>query len=201
MVFRKVFILFWLVSISGGIGYLFWKQELKYAKPTPVPSNYSPPNFNAKIDLPEDFNTREKPLFVHFFNPDCPCSRFNIRHFNSLVKENRDHVNFKVVIPEQADLSKARSLVEKGLEIFRDEQGRYAVAFGVYSTPQAVIVDKKETLYYRGNYNRARYCTQKNSNYAEIALNELLAGKPLPDFGSFATVAYGCQLKEEPSLF
>lgn len=201
MLYRKVFILFWLIGISAGIGYLFWEQEVKYTRPTPVPANYSPPLFNTKIDLPEGFYIEDKPLFVHFFNPDCPCSRFNIRHFNSLVKRNKDRVNFKVVIPSQASLLKARNLIEGGIDILIDNQEVYAVAFGVYSTPQAAILDETGTLYYRGNYNRARYCTLKNSNYAEIALNELLAGNPLPDFGSFATVAYGCELNQESSIF
>jgi hypothetical protein len=65
---------------------------------------------------------------------------------------------------------------------------------GVYSTPQAAILDTNHTLYFRGNYNKSRYCTDKASNYAETALDSLVSGSKLPLFDTLATRAYGCQL-------
>jgi len=40
-----------------------------------------------------------------------------------------------------------------------DADGSLAKMVGVYSSPQAVIVDTRGALYYRGNDNLARYCT------------------------------------------
>ena len=70
-----------------------------------------------------------------------------------------------------------------------------AEAVGVYSTPQAVLVTTKNDLYYRGNYNKSRYCTDKRSNYAEIAITALLGNSPIPEFGPMALKSYGCTIE------
>ncbi|MEO7523863.1 MAG: hypothetical protein ABIT58_07195, partial [Ferruginibacter sp.] len=81
------------------IGLLFWYNEWKYSLPTPVPERYVAVTLNQKINLPGKLITTNKlPLFLHFFNPDCPCSRFNIPHFKSLVNEYKDKVSFAVVV-------------------------------------------------------------------------------------------------------
>ena len=55
----------------------------------------------------------------------------------------------------------------------------------------------KDFLYYRGNYNRAKYCTDPRTSYAQKALDSLLADAPPPMMGVIATQAYGCQLPQE----
>jgi len=69
-----------------------------------------------------------------------------------------------------------------------------AVSCGVYSTPQAVIIDPDNKLYYRGNYNKSRYCTLKSSNYAQMAIDSFLVNCTKPVFAESATKSYGCQL-------
>jgi hypothetical protein len=71
-----------------------------------------------------------------------------------------------------------------------------ATKCGVYSTPQAVILDAQGLLYYRGNYNKTRYCTDPNTSYANIALDSLLNDHQYPHFNQFALKAYGCTLPE-----
>ena len=75
-----------------------------------------------------------------------------------------------------------------------DTDGRIATACGVYSTPQAAILDGTGRLFFRGNYNVSRYCLAPGSEFARIALESLLAGKPAPVFPEIAMVAYGCEL-------
>ncbi|WP_431212739.1 hypothetical protein ACQ86N_44925 [Puia sp. P3] len=65
---------------------------------------------------------------------------------------------------------------------------------GVYSTPQAAIIDAGHKLYYRGNYNKSRYCTNKKSDFARLALEDLLSNHPDLSFSPYAVKAYGCQL-------
>jgi hypothetical protein len=60
-----------------------------------------------------------------------------------------------------------------------------------------VIIDNQKKLFYRGNYNHTRYCTLKESNYAEIALTALTRGEPPPVFNVFATQSYGCELPND----
>jgi hypothetical protein len=174
---------------------LFWKQELKYALPTPVPRAYIPVMLQTSIRLPEAVNA---PVFLHFFNPECPCSRFNRKYFNQLIYQYKDKIKFKVVIPPYASLEDAKSFFDSDVEVILDTHG-WAKACGVYATPQAVIIDEKSQLFYRGNYNRTRYCTDPSTNYAEQALQAFVNKQPLPPsaMDELARRAYGCSFTEE----
>ncbi|MES1226908.1 MAG: AhpC/TSA family protein, partial [Bacteroidota bacterium] len=79
---KKAFIAGWLIFLSGTIAALFWYNEWVYSLPTPVPENYIAVPPGQRIDAVGKFNfDNSRPLFIHFFNPDCPCSRFNVAHF------------------------------------------------------------------------------------------------------------------------
>jgi hypothetical protein len=71
-----------------------------------------------------------------------------------------------------------------------------AAACGIYSTPQAVLLDEHLRLYYRGNYNASRYCTDENTSYAKIALAALLNNSSGIIFNPLALRAYGCSLPD-----
>ncbi len=64
----------------------FWYQEWRYLLPTPVPENYQEklPNQTLSLDslVQLDYS---KPVFLHFFSPECPCSKYN----QDLRKKNR----------------------------------------------------------------------------------------------------------------
>ena len=69
-----------------------------------------------------------------------------------------------------------------------------AARCGVYSTPQAVLIGADHTLFYRGNYNKSRYCTDKATNYAQMAVDSLLGAKADASFPLAALKSYGCEL-------
>ncbi len=197
MSIKKSFIAVWLISIGSGIGYIFWYQEWKYSLPTPVPENYHAINSGTYVSIKviPGLEHSSKPLFLHFFNPNCPCSRFNISHFKSLVKEYGDKIDFAVVALTSDDEYTEKDIQRKfdlALPVVFDSS--YAAACGVYSTPQAAIINTDKNLYYRGNYNKSRYCTDKKTNYAQIAIESLLAEQKHPLLGPAATVSYGCTL-------
>ena len=192
---RKAAITIWLIVLLGGIAAIFWHFEWAYALPTPVPKNYKAVNTGAKIRLPFKTDSLNKPVFLHFFNPDCPCSRFNITHFKSLVKQYREKVAFiVVVINSEKEYSNKDIQGKFGLNIPVYFDRGIADACGVYSTPQAAIISTDNKLFYRGNFNKSRYCTDKKSNYAQMALDSLLNKKYNPVFSPFAIKAYGCEL-------
>jgi len=85
---------------------------------------------------------------------------------------------------------------EFGIKIPVSFDTSLAALCGVYSTPQAVVLNPDHQLYYRGNYNKSRYCTDQKTNYAEQALNALLAHNNNIFFNSYALQAYGCQLPQ-----
>jgi hypothetical protein len=189
-----------LLTIAfSGIAALFWYQEIQYLLPTPVPKGYAVilPNDIIKFDsalLPQQY---AKPKLLHFFSPDCPCSRFNLKHFASLRKKYSQQIDFYVVIAKREDVTSARYMLEKTIPIVVDKGEKLAKACGVYSTPQAALIQRSNKLYFRGNYNRSRFCTDKNSNFVQMALDSLLARREPPHFIELATQSYGCSIAQE----
>jgi len=186
-----------LALVFGGIGYVFWQQELKYQLPTPVPQDYTPPAMGSTVNLAGKLRVPTgKPVFIHFFNPDCPCSRFNMPQFKSLVRQYGRRMAFAVVLLAGDKEHDAATIAERydlgALPISSDEN--IADACGVYSTPQAVLLDADHRLYYRGNYNKSRYCTDVQTAYARMAIDSFLAQQSRPAFSQFALTAYGCSL-------
>ncbi|MBS1595159.1 MAG: redoxin domain-containing protein [Bacteroidetes bacterium] len=193
---RKVFVLSWLLLILSGICVVFWQQEWKYSLPTPVPACYRSVAPGAHIDLAGKIRTETgKPLFIHFFNPECPCSRFNAPHFNSLVRKYGDKMTFAIVLintTTQHDPEDIQRKYDFKVPVLTDTT--IAAACGVYSTPQAALLTADSRLYYRGNYNRSRYCTDTRSDYARMAIDSMMLHISRPTFNQFALTAYGCQL-------
>ncbi|MBO9573068.1 MAG: hypothetical protein J7497_12825 [Chitinophagaceae bacterium] len=195
---RKWIVLCWLILIFSGISLLFWHNEWKYSLPTPVPHNYQPVNPGTPISIGNVFKQRDpsKPVLLHFFNPDCPCSRFNITHFKSLVKQYGDKIDFVIIaMPGKDKNYTALDIQDRfrlSLPVLFDSS--IAATCGVYSTPQAVLIGADHRLYYRGNYNKSRYCTDKKSNYAQMAIDSLLLKSAGPSFGEAAVKSYGCEL-------
>ena len=75
-----------------------------------------------------------------------------------------------------------------------DRDRRLAEALGVYSTPQAAVLDAGSRLYYVGNYNRSRYCRDRETEFARLALEAVLAGTS-PLVVTDGGPAYGCPLR------
>jgi thiol-disulfide isomerase/thioredoxin len=178
------------------IGILFWYSEWRYSLPTPVPAQYHAVTVGTHIDISAKFNApKNEPVFLHFFNPDCPCSRFNVPHFIELAETYGNKISFAVVVmTKDKDYTEAYIRKRFGLTVPVLFDTTLAQDCGVYSTPQAVLLTADQTLYYRGNYNRSRYCTDKKSNYAQTAIDSLLANRQEPVFSNYALTAYGCSL-------
>jgi hypothetical protein len=185
-----------LALIFGAISCVFWKDDLVYRLPTPVPDGYECVVPGTRLDVADLLPVAaDKPVFVHFFNPRCPCSKFNIPHFRSLVRSYGDRISFATVVLDPDSSYTAEDIREKlGVDIPVSFDRSIATTCGVYSTPQAVLLDAGGTLHYRGNYNKSRYCVDKATNYAEQAITALLDGGTDPAADLAATTSYGCQL-------
>ncbi|HYF31726.1 MAG TPA: hypothetical protein VD993_11465 [Chitinophagaceae bacterium] len=184
-----------LLLAFSGIAASFWYNELVYTLPTAKPANYRDVKPGTFLDISQKLSADpEKPLFLHFFNPDCPCSRFNMQYFKSLVKKYGDKVDFQIVALVSNEGYTAERIQDKfGLDIPVSFDSLLAASCGVYSTPQAVIIDQNK-LFFRGNYNKSRYCSDPKTNYAEHAIDSLLLQKYQLNFDQSAFRAYGCEL-------
>ena len=169
--------------------------------PTPVPQDYQPVRPNQPVDLTGYLERPfDKPILLHFFRADCPCSRFNIDHFRYLAHHYQDSIDFYVVLPGEdrpVEVAQFEERYDMSMPVLIDQYEQLAEACGVYSTPQAAIITTKGQLYYRGNYNQARYCTAKSTSYVELTIKSLLQGAPPPVFVEAATQSYGCQLPSQ----
>lgn len=191
---KKGFLFLWLTALSIAIGYIFWRVEYIYSLPTKVPEKYIAVQTGSHVSLPFKFNDN-KPVFLHFFNPDCPCSRFNISYFKELLQQYSSHVHFAMVVLSSEKGYDAKKIKAKyGIDIAVYTDSAIAAATGVYSTPQAAIITADHRLFYRGNYNKSRYCTSNETKYAEISLKALLSGSSAVAEDYFASRAYGCVL-------
>lgn len=193
---KKILLGLWITFLFGAIFVLFWQNEFKYSLPTPVPQNHREVAIGTHIDLiKNNISALNKPVFIHFFNPDCPCSRFNVPHVSSLIKKYSNKIDFKVVVlnkDKDFTVEEIQNKFDAKIPVFFDED--IATECGVFSTPQAVLLDASQNLYYRGNYNKTRYCTNADSNYAQIAIDSLLNQNTKPSFNALALKAYGCSL-------
>lgn len=202
---RKTIVFVLLLMIFGFVGLIFYKVEIKYLSPTPIPDGYKEVIVNTEVKL-EDLvsSNNSTPTFFHFYNPDCPCSRFNLDHFKELYHNYGDKMNFLVVAQYNNNNTIATITEhigrEEGLKVYIDRDQKLAKELGVYSTPQAVVLNSEGNLYYRGNYNKSRYCTDPGKFYAQQAIDSLLMNKGVPVFDKAATRAYGCVLDEEKDI-
>ena len=185
----------WLVLLSAVVFALFWYNELVYTLPTPVPATYKTVPNGKIIPVNNALHfTNEKPVFLHFFNPDCPCSRFNIDHFKSLVKAYHNDVDFAIVLMASKPYTEKEIQDRFKVSVPVIADSTLAAATGVYSTPQAVILKTDHRLFYRGNYNKTRYCTDQKTSYAKLAIESLIKKTSLMQFDRAALTAYGCTL-------
>lgn len=192
---KKILLCLWLTFLFSIVGFLFWQNEIQYSQPTPIPVNYKNIAMGSKINLGIYGNDNHKPIFIHFFNPDCPCSRFNVPHVSDLIKKYEDKIDFKIVVLNKLkdfSIDEIQDKFNSKVPVYFDED--IANKCGVFSTPQAVLIDASQNLYYRGNYNKTRYCTNSDSNYAEMAIDSLLTQTNSPLFDALALRAYGCSL-------
>lgn len=192
---RKILLALWLCFLFAAISVLFWENEYKYSLPTPVPKNYHEIAMGTPIDLGKMTAVKDKPVFIHFFNPDCPCSRFNVPHVSGLIKKYGDKIDFNIVVlnkEKNFTVAEIQQKFDAGVPVFFDEE--IAEKCGVFATPQAVILDASQKLYYRGNYNKTRYCIDASSNYAQMAIDSLLNQNNNPSFDALALRTYGCSL-------
>ena len=78
----------------------------------------------------------------------------------------------------------------------RDFELALAHACGVDRTAAAVVLDAERRLVYRGNYNVSRYCEDRPTQYARLAIEGLLSHTAI-SMEPEASIAYGCTLPAE----
>ncbi len=176
----------------------FWYGDFRYDLPTPRPAGLVQSARGTKLPVElwvQSEPVEKRPVLLHFFNPECPCTRFNVEHVRALHSRFGASVLFVAVAQsnqeDDAELAESVRRLDFGFPYVKDPDGRIAAQAGVYSTPQAVLVNEHHELVYRGNYNVSRYCTDPRTEFVRLALESLRVphGATPPD-----APAYGCTL-------
>ena len=183
---RLIGALFLNLTLLGLVGATFYTQDLRYSLPTPKPKHYAPPKPLIQVRLPRPDG---RPVLLCFASADCGCTRFNQDHLWALAHQFGKTVRFIEVI----ESDRADGLDSPG-EVLLDPRGTWARACGVYSTPQAVVLDRSDRLVFRGNFNSSRFCAEPSTQYARIVLESVVADRSVPSLPANATIAYGCAI-------
>lgn len=175
-------VLFVCTSI-GFVIFKFYQEDYKNSLPTQIPEGYKNVAFGTRLSN----SSKTKLTLIHFFNPNCPCSKFNTKHFKKIVETYKNKIEFKAYSTEKGE-------IDFPIPVEFDQNAEMAKLYGVYSTPQAVILDHQGRLIYRGNYNKARYCSNKSSEFVMLAIEKVLHDNSIADIIQLAGKPYGCSI-------
>src|SRR5215467_8413353 len=119
---------------------VFWYQDWQYSLPTPRPATLKQPALGMVLSVAEVLpgpvkRDPSRPMLLHFFNPGCPCSRFNLDHIRELTRAYGNRVNIVAVLEEDSSEKLASGFRKLGLpiEAVVDSNRALATALGVYS--------------------------------------------------------------------
>jgi len=170
------------------------------------------PAFSATDSSGKSWSLAElkgKVVVLETSNQDCPYVR---KHYNStnMQTQQREAAAKGVVwltvassapgeqgfvTAQQAnELTKTRNAAPAAFLL--DPQSKIARAYGATVTPHMYIIDASGVLVYKGGIDSIPSSSQsdipKAKQYVRVALDEVLAGKPVSDA---STRPYGCSLK------
>ncbi len=198
-------VVFWSASLLFFLSlvvYIFWNQELQYLLPTPKPKDVVQLKNGDKAPV-EVLGLKINPaknLLVHFYNPNCPCTKFNLKEIKLMSFEYQKDVDLVVVAQTDKTYDgledEIKSQFLHPIQVVLDQSGDIAKAFGIYASPQMVLVDKKLSVVYSGNYNISRYCTAKKTAFGKQSLQYLVedAVNENLQFLKGNQLSYGCLL-------
>lgn len=134
----------------------------------------------------------DPPTVLHFWDPDCPCSRFNQSHVRQLAEHYRAAgVRFLVLDRRTAaPLDPQRLEASFGPDVAAFA-GRELVAgeLAIPASPAAAVFDGTGRLAYFGPYSEGAACLAGNGDFVERTLDKLLAGERPREMN---TTAFGC---------
>ncbi len=128
-----------------------------------------PPELKAKL--------KEGTTWLHFYRQECPCSRAATGHVAALKRRYPDLNWIGINVGEQPGPTHDPfvGVTLEGEHLF-DETGEIAAAYGISSTPSAVLVDPAGEVQWVGSY---REVGDHPGYTAEDALADLASGEPL----------------------
>lgn len=200
---KKITFVIVLIVVLGAILTIFWYEQYQYYRSVGIPVGASEVNLLDTIYFRNEFIANSnKDMFIHFFDVACKFSKINIEHIRLFTAKYENEFDFFVVImgdhnQTYIDKFKGEFEVPDFVVLISDKECRIAKKSGVFSTPQAIIVNVDKTLYFRGNYNsETGLCTPANigSSSPAVAIRYKINNAPAPKFPPYMILPWGCEL-------
>jgi hypothetical protein len=167
----------WLLVATWllGVVFAFWWFELRWYQQ--VTFEYHDAVFDSRTMMPDaTMGASIKPdavaKVIHYFDPECPCTRFNTEHVLELMERYQaSGVKFEVRVPNTAGLEKALKIFSAPVQIVE-----YAAA--PVASPAALVLDSAGLVHYIGPYSPGAVCSTRSGDFVSIVLDDLLEGRP-----------------------
>ena len=138
-----------------------------------------------------------KPIsLVHFWNPDCPCSRFNEVHVKKIMSDYADkNIQFTIVVSGNNDeMREQRKLLAQKVftgKAVKDIRSDWPMGKGPVSSPAVGVINSDGELVYFGPYSLGARCAPDQGQFVEKTLDRLNKQKALSK-KQLNTLAVGC---------
>ncbi len=179
--------------------------EVKSGDDPNIAKNFTLTNYDGKpIQLS---GLTKKIVVLEWFNYDCPFVKAHYREQTTkkLVEKYKKQdvvwllINSTHYMNQQNNKDFAEANQIK-FPILMDQDGKVGKLYGAMTTPHIFVIDKNGKIAYQGAYDNAPLGKKPEKeqyvNYAEKAVDELLAGKKVT---ISKTKPYGCSVKYPPA--
>ena len=131
-----------------------------------------------------------------FLSAECPVSNEYVTRLNALARDYAGRINFLGVNSNRNEslqqVRKHAAEYQLAFPVYKDPNNAAADALGITVTPQAVVVDSRQRLQYRGRIDDSQKVPRVTRSDLRLAVDAVLAGRPAP---AAETKAFGCTLK------
>jgi len=133
---------------------------------------------------------------VHFWNPDCPCSRFNQPHVQQIMSDyGKNNVQFTVVVSGATEKIRQQRQIEArkifNAKAFVDIRSDWPMENGPPSSPAVGVISSSGELVYFGPYSLGARCSPEKGKFVEKVIDELKS-KNQSVKKQLNTLAVGC---------
>lgn len=134
---------------------------------------------------------------VHFWDPDCPCSRFNEVHVKKIISDYAEkNVKFTIVVggSNEAERKQRQILAQNVFNhiAVKEIRSDWPMHKGPPSSPAVGVVNSDGELVYFGPYSLGARCAPDKGQFVEKVLDGLYASKKSANKKQLNTLAVGC---------